>query len=44
MVGIVTRWLFTPMPLGRLAIFRTLVYLYVVIDVLWLQTSGWYHG
>lgn len=44
MVGIVTRWLLTPMPLGRLAIFRTLVYLYVVIDVLWLQTSGWYHG
>ncbi|WP_344066881.1 hypothetical protein [Nostocoides vanveenii] len=39
-----TRWLFTAMPLGRLAIFRTLVYLYVVIDVLWLQTSGWYHG
>ena len=39
-----TRWLFTPVPLGRLAIFRTLVYLYVVIDVLWLQTSGWYHG
>lgn len=37
-------WLFPAVPLRRLALFRTMVYLYVVIDVLWLQTSGWYHG
>ena len=34
-------WLFPAVPLRRLALFRTMVYLYVVIDVLWLQTSGW---
>lgn len=38
------RWLFTPVPLGRLAIFRSLTYPFVIVDVLLLHTSGWYHG
>jgi hypothetical protein len=29
-----SRWLFAPVPAGRLAVFRTLVYLYVPLDVL----------
>lgn len=37
-------WLFTPAPLGRLAILRTLTYGFVIVDVLLLHTSGWYHG
>lgn len=37
-------WLFAPVPLGRLAIFRTLTYAFVILDVLVLHTSGWYHG
>lgn len=37
-------WLAPPVPLGRLAIFRTAVYLFVVVDVLLLHTSGYYHG
>jgi hypothetical protein len=28
------RWLFAPMPLGRVAVLRTLVYSYVVVDIL----------
>jgi vitamin K-dependent gamma-carboxylase-like protein len=31
-----TRWLFTPAPAGRLAVFRTLLYLFVPLDVLYL--------
>jgi hypothetical protein len=37
-------WLFTPMPLARVAWLRILVFLFVIIDVLGLHTSGWYHG
>lgn len=37
-------WLFTPMPLARVAVLRILVFAFVVIDVLLLHTSGWYHG
>lgn len=40
----VRAWLLPPVPLGRLAIFRTVVYLFVVVDVLLLHTSGHYHG
>lgn len=42
--GVMTSWLFPAVPLGRLAVFRTVTYLFVVLDVLWLHTSGWYHG
>lgn len=38
------RWLFAPVPLARLAVFRQLVYAFVIIDVLFLHTSGHYHG
>lgn len=38
------RWLFEPMPLARVAWLRLLVYAFVVVDVLGLHTSGWYHG
>ena len=41
---VMTSWLFPAVPLGRLAVFRTVTYLFVVLDVLWLHTSGWYHG
>lgn len=37
-------WLFTPAPLARVAVLRVLVYAFVVVDVLGLHTSGWYHG
>ena len=37
-------WLFTPMPLARVATLRLLVLAFVVVDVLGLHTSGWYHG
>ena len=40
----VGRWLFAPMPLARVAWLRIAVYLFVVVDVLLLHTSGWYHG
>jgi hypothetical protein len=39
-----TGWLFTPVPLARLALLRRAVFLFVVVDVLKLHTSGYYHG
>jgi hypothetical protein len=38
------RWLFEPMPLARVAALRLVVFAFVIIDVLLLHTSGWYHG
>lgn len=38
------QWMFEPMPLSRIALFRLAVYAFVVVDVLGLHTSGWYHG
>jgi hypothetical protein len=35
----VNRWLFAPVPLGRVAAFRTLVYLFVPVDL--LLTTNW---
>jgi hypothetical protein len=37
-------WLFTPVPLARVALLRRAVYLFVIIDVVYLHTSGYYHG
>jgi hypothetical protein len=37
-------WLFTPMPLARVAVLRVLVFAFVIVDVVYLHTSGWYHG
>lgn len=37
-------WLFEPMPVARVAVLRLLVFAFVVVDVLGLHTSGWYHG
>ncbi len=37
-------WLFQPMPLARVAVLRILVFAFVIIDVVGLHTSGWYHG
>jgi hypothetical protein len=37
-------WLFAPVPLARVALLRRAVYLFVIIDVLLLHTSGYYHG
>ena len=37
-------WLFEPMPVARVAVLRLLVFAFVVVDVLLLHTSGWYHG
>lgn len=39
-----TDWLFTPMPLARVALLRLAVFAFVIVDVLYLHTSGWYHG
>ena len=38
------RWLFEPVPLARIALLRAAVYAFVIVDVLALHTSGWYHG
>lgn len=43
-MNLLSRWLFTPMPRGRVAWLRLIVYLFVVVDVLVLHTSGYYHG
>ncbi|MCE0539920.1 hypothetical protein LWF15_30930 [Kineosporia rhizophila] len=37
-------WLFTPVPLARVALFRRFVYAFVIVDVLLLHTSGFRHG
>jgi hypothetical protein len=37
-------WLFAPMPLSRVAALRVLVFAFVIVDVVLLHTSGWYHG
>jgi hypothetical protein len=37
-------WLFEPVPLARLALLRRAVYAFVIIDVLFLHSSGYYHG
>ena len=37
-------WLFEPQPLERVALLRLAVYAFVVVDVVVLHTSGWYHG
>lgn len=39
-----TGWLFEPVPLARVAVLRLLVFVFVIVDVLLLHTSGWYHG
>ncbi len=39
-----SRWLFEPAPVSRVALLRVAVYAFVVVDVLALHTSGWYHG
>lgn len=39
-----TGWLFEPVPLARVAVLRVLVFAFVIVDVLLLHTSGWYHG
>jgi hypothetical protein len=40
--GAVTRWLTAPVPLGRVAAFRTLVYLFVIADL--LHFTSWVRG
>lgn len=42
--GRLSRWLFAPVPLARVALFRRAVYAFVVLDVLVLHTSGHHHG
>ncbi|MDP9219438.1 MAG: MFS transporter permease [Actinomycetota bacterium] len=39
-----TNWLFTPIPLARVALLRFAVFAFVIVDVVFLHTSGWYHG
>ena len=34
------KWLFEPVPKGRIAAFRTLVYLFVALDLVVLQRAG----
>jgi hypothetical protein len=42
--GRLTGWLFAPMPVSRVAALRVLVFAFVIVDVVLLHTSGWYHG
>ncbi|MBT0768990.1 HTTM domain-containing protein [Kineosporia sp. J2-2] len=37
-------WLFRPVPLARVALFRRAVYAFVIVDVLFMHTSGHHHG
>jgi hypothetical protein len=37
-------WFFRPVPLARVALLRRAIYLFVIVDVLLLHTSGFYHG
>ena len=37
-------WLFAPVPIARVALLRRAIYVFVIIDVLFLHTSGYYHG
>ena len=37
-------WLFEPVSRQRVVVLRSLVYAFVVVDVLWWHTSGEYHG
>jgi hypothetical protein len=37
-------WLFVPTPLARVALLRRAVFAFVILDVLLLHTSGFYHG
>ena len=37
-------WLFEPLPVSRVAALRVLVFAFVIVDVVLLHTSGWYHG
>jgi hypothetical protein len=39
-----TDWWFPEVPLARIALLRLAVFGFVVVDVLWLRTAGWYHG
>lgn len=43
-MGAVTRWLFTPAPLARVALLRLAVFAFVVVDVLLLHSTGEHHG
>lgn len=38
------KWLFAPVPLARVALFRRCVYAFVIVDILLLHTSGYRHG
>jgi hypothetical protein len=42
--GRLGNWLFFSAPLARVAVLRVLVFGFVIVDVLRLHTSGWYHG
>jgi hypothetical protein len=44
LAGRLRDWLFWEAPLARVALLRIAVFGFVVIDVLKLHTSGWYHG
>ncbi|GAB3281505.1 hypothetical protein [Kineosporia babensis] len=39
-----SQWLFDPVPLARVVLFRRFVYAFVIIDILLLHTSGFRHG
>ena len=37
-------WFLAPVPLARVAVFRILIYAFVVLDILWVRTSVIPHG
>ena len=43
-VSALLNWLMPDVPLARVALLRRAVYAFVIIDVLLLHTSGYYHG
>lgn len=43
-MSVLNRWLFAPVPLARVALLRRAVFAFVILDVLLLHTSGYYHG
>ncbi len=43
-MGPTTGWLFTPVPLARVALLRRAIYAFVIVDVLYMHSVGYYHG
>jgi hypothetical protein len=44
MIARVSAWAFSPAPLARITILRYFIYLFVILDLLWISKLGFSHG